>query len=34
MTKPFSVDELMARMRALQRRAEADAPARANEPPS
>nr|WP_307846149.1 response regulator transcription factor [Actinospica durhamensis] len=32
MTKPFSMDELMARLRALQRRAEADASARAAEP--
>lgn len=32
MTKPFSMDELMARLRALQRRAEADAAARAAEP--
>jgi two-component system KDP operon response regulator KdpE len=31
-TKPFSMEELMARLRALQRRAEADAAAGANEP--
>ena len=31
-TKPFSMDELMARLRALQRRAEADAAASASEP--
>lgn len=31
-TKPFSMDELMARLRALQRRAEADAAAAAKEP--
>ena len=31
-TKPFSMDELMARLRALQRRSEADAAARAAEP--
>ena len=31
-TKPFSMDELMARLRALQRRAEADAAAGAAEP--
>ncbi|WP_034263633.1 response regulator [Actinospica robiniae] len=31
-TKPFSMDELMARLRALQRRSEADAAARATEP--
>jgi two-component system KDP operon response regulator KdpE len=31
-TKPFSMEELMARLRALQRRAEADAVASANEP--
>ncbi|MBR7837771.1 response regulator transcription factor [Actinospica durhamensis] len=31
-TKPFSMDELMARLRALQRRAEADAAVSAREP--